>query len=238
MARSAAQAKDAGPALLSIGQVLAKLTPEHPELTPSKLRFLEEQGLVSPARTPSGYRKFSPDDVERLKLVLSMQRDHYLPLKVIRDHLAELDAGLSPLLPGGVGAAGAGRPARPNMLSTGRRFTRDELLRESGATPQLLTDAVSASLIQASEVFGEDALQVLTALVELAKRGIEPRHLRTVRAAVERELGLIESAVAPLAARRDASGRAKTADTAQEIARQLDTVRRTLLQVGLDRLTP
>jgi DNA-binding transcriptional MerR regulator len=212
--------------------VLAKLTPEHPELTPSKLRFLEEQGLVSPARTPSGYRKFSPDDVERLKLVLSMQRDHYLPLKVIRDHLADLDAGLSPMLPG------AGAPSRPNMLSTGRRFTREELLRESGATPQLLTDAVSASLIQASEVFGEDALQVLTALVELARRGIEPRHVRTVRAGVERELGLIESAIAPLAHRRDASGRAKTADTAQEIARQLDTVRRTLLQAGLDRLTP
>ena len=233
MARSAAQAKDAGPVLLSIGQVLAKLTPEHPELTPSKLRFLEEQGLVSPARTQSGYRKFSPADLERLKLVLSMQRDHYLPLKVIREHLADLDAGLRPLLPGG-----SGRPSRPNMLSTARRFTRDELLREAGATPQLLAEAVSASLIRASDLFGEDALQVLTALAALAGRGIEPRHLRTVRAAVERELGLIESAVAPLAHRRDASGRAKTADTAQEIARQLDTVRRTLLQAGIDRLAP
>lgn len=148
MARSAAQAKSAGPVLLSIGQVLAKLTPEHPELTPSKLRFLEEQGLVSPARTPSGYRKFSAEDVERLKLVLSMQRDHYLPLKVIRDYLADLDAGLSPMPPGGSGGvAGAGRPARPNMLSTARRFTRDELLRESGASAQLLADAVSASLM-------------------------------------------------------------------------------------------
>lgn len=233
MARSSAQAKDAGPVLLSIGQVLAKLSPEHPELTPSKLRFLEEQGLVSPARTPSGYRKFSASDLERLKLVLSMQRDRYLPLKVIRDYLADLDAGLRPLLPGG-----PTRPTRPNMLSTARRFTRDELLRESGASPQLLAEAVSASLIQASDLFGEDALQVLTALVALAGRGIEPRHLRAVRVAVERELGLIESAVAPLAHRRDASGRAKTADTAQEIARQLDTVRRTLLQTGLDRLAP
>lgn len=234
MARAAAQAKDAGPVLLSIGQVLAKLTSEHPELTPSKLRFLEEQGLVSPARTPSGYRKFSPEDLERLKLVLSMQRDHYLPLKVIREYLADIDAGLSPMLPG----APVGRPSRPNMLSTGRRFTRDELLRESGATPQLLTDAISAGLVTASEVFGEDALQVLTSLVELARRGIEPRHVRAVRAGVERELGLIESAVAPLAHRRDASGRAKTADTAQEIARHLDVVRRTLLQAGLQRLAP
>jgi len=229
--RRAAQAKDAGPVLLSIGQVLAKLTPEFPELTPSKLRFLEEQGLVSPSRTPSGYRKFSATDLERLKLVLGMQRDHYMPLKVIREYLADLDAGLSPILPG------AG-PALPNMLSTRRKYTRDELLRESGALPQLLSEAVSASLLPAAELFDEDALRMLSALVELGRRGIEPRHLRTVRAAIERELGLIESAVAPLAHRRDASGRAKTADTAQEIARQLDVIRGSLLRAGLDRLLP
>jgi len=230
VARSSAQAKDAGPVLLSIGQVLAKLTPEFPELTPSKLRFLEEQGLVSPSRTPSGYRKFSAADLERLKFVLGMQRDHYLPLKVIRDHLAELDAGIAPLLSGG--------PALPTMLSTGRKHTREELLRESGASAQLLSDAVSASLVPAAEVFDEEALRVLSALVELGRRGIEPRHLRTVRAAVERELGLIESAVAPIAHRRDASGRAKTADTAQEIARHLDIVRASLLRTGLDRVLP
>ena len=230
MARSAAQAKDAGPVLLSIGQVLAKLTPEFPELTPSKLRFLEEQGLVAPSRTPSGYRKFSPDDLERLRFVLGMQRDHYLPLKVIREHLAERDAGLSPLLAGG--------PALPSMLSTGRKHTREDLLRESGATPQLLNEAVSAALIPASEVFDEEALRVLTALAELGRRGIEPRHLRTVRAAVERELGLIESAVSPLVHRRDASGRAKTVDTAQELARHLDVVRTSLFRTGLDRLLP
>ena len=231
MARSAAQAKEAGPVLLSIGQVLAKLTPEFPELTPSKLRFLEEQGLVSPSRTPSGYRKFSAADLERLKLVLGMQRDHYMPLKVIREHLADLDAGLSPLLPGS-------GPALPNMLSTGRKYTREELLRESGASSQLLSDAVSASLLPAAELFDEEALRMLGALVELGRRGIEPRHLRTLRAATQRELGLIESAVAPLAHRRDASGRAKTVDTAQEIARQLDVVRASLLRVGLDRLLP
>jgi len=230
VARSAAQATEAGPVLLSIGQVLAKLTPEFPELTPSKLRFLEEQGLVAPSRTPSGYRKFSASDLERLKLVLGMQRDHYLPLKVIRDHLADIDAGATPLIAGG--------PALPNMLSTGRRHTRDELLRESGASAQLLSDAVSASLLPATDVFDEEALRVLTALAELGRRGIEPRHLRAVRAAVERELGLIESAVAPIAHRRDASGRAKTADTAQEIARQLDVVRSSLLRTGLDRVLP
>ena len=85
--------------LLSIGQVLAKVSPDFPDLTPSKLRFLEEQGLITPERTPSGYRKFSVEHVDRLRLILTMQRDHYLPLKVIRAHLEEIDAGNNPALP-------------------------------------------------------------------------------------------------------------------------------------------
>ncbi|WP_433862221.1 transcriptional regulator FtsR [Streptomyces sp. L7] len=93
MARQAARAHTAPPALLSIGQVLARLTPEFPDLSSSKLRFLEERGLISPSRTASGYRKFSPADVERLHTVLAMQRDNYLPLKVIKKYLAAVDAG-------------------------------------------------------------------------------------------------------------------------------------------------
>ena len=189
MARQAAQARTAGPALLSIGQVLAHLTPEFPDLSSSKLRFLEERGLVSPARTASGYRKFSPGDVERLRIILGMQRDHYLPLKVIRTYLDDLDAGRSPAIPGASAASG------PSMLATGRRFKKADLLRESGASNALLQDAVSASLIVPAEVYGEDSLGVLKALVELQKCGIEPRHLRGFRAAAERELGLIESAL-------------------------------------------
>ncbi|MDQ1529560.1 MAG: hypothetical protein QOH77_1350 [Actinomycetota bacterium] len=88
MARVSAQAsvksESGGASLLSIGQVLARLNPEFPDLTPSKLRFLEERQLISPARTESGYRKFSPADLTRLRFVLTMQRDHYVPLKVIR----------------------------------------------------------------------------------------------------------------------------------------------------------
>ena len=106
MARAVAQARTSGSSpLLSIGQVLAKLNPEFPDLTPSKLRFLEERQLVAPARTDSGYRKFSPSDMDRLRFVLTMQRDHYLPLKVIRGYLAELDAGRTPELPGGAPAS-------------------------------------------------------------------------------------------------------------------------------------
>jgi DNA-binding transcriptional MerR regulator len=218
-----------GTNLLSIGQVLAKLSPEFPDLTPSKLRFLEERQLVAPARTESGYRKFSPSDMDRLRFVLTMQRDHYLPLKVIRGFLAELDAGRTPVLPGGAAAA-------PSMLSSERKFTKDELVREARATAMLLQDAVTASLIVPADVYGEDVLAVLKSLVELQRSGIEPRHLRGFRAAAERELGLIENALMPVARRKDASSRARAAEMAREIAGQLEVVRSSLIRSALTRL--
>jgi DNA-binding transcriptional MerR regulator len=230
VAPDAAQARvPGGTNLLSIGQVLAKLSPEFPDLTPSKLRFLEERQLVAPARTESGYRKFSPPDMDRLRFVLTMQRDHYLPLKVIRGFLAELDAGRTPVLPGGAAAA-------PSMLSSERKFTRDELVREAGATAMLLQDAVTASLVVPAEVYGEDVLAVLRSLVELQRSGIEPRHLRGFRAAAERELGLIENALMPVSRRKDTASRARAAEMAREIAGQLEVVRSSLIRSALTRL--
>jgi DNA-binding transcriptional MerR regulator len=230
VARAAAQARVTGAVgLLSIGQVLAKLNPEFPDLSPSKLRFLEERQLITPARTDSGYRKFSAADMDRLRFVLTMQRDHYLPLKVIRGYLDELDAGRQPELPGGALQA-------PSMLSSERRLSRDELVREAGANAMLLNDAVSSSLIVAADTFGEDVLAVLKSLVELQRSGIEPRHLRGFRAAAERELGLIENALMPVARRKDASSRAKAAEMAREIASQLEVVRSSLIRSALTRL--
>lgn len=230
MASVAPQARQSGGSnLLSIGQVLAKLNPEFPDLTPSKLRFLEERQLVSPARTESGYRKFSTTDMDRLRFVLSMQRDHYLPLKVIRGYLSEMDAGRTPELPGGTVAA-------PSMLSSERKFSRDELIRAAGANAMLLGDAISASLIMPADLFGDEALAVLRSLVELQRSGIEPRHLRGFRAAAERELGLIENALMPVARRKDAASRARAADMAREIAGQLEIVRSSLIRSALTRL--
>jgi DNA-binding transcriptional MerR regulator len=228
-AASANARSDAAP-LLSIGQVLARLTPEFPELSNSKLRFLEEQGLVSPARTKSGYRKFSGDDLERLRLILSMQRDHYFPLKVIRTYLVEVDAGRSPMFPGSGQSVGA-----PSIHPSARRFSRNELIREAGATPMLFNDAVSASLILPAENYGEDVASLLRILVELQRSGIEPRHLRGFRASVEREVGLIESALSAVSKRNDAAGRARTADRAVEIAAQLEGVRSNLVRTALER---
>jgi DNA-binding transcriptional MerR regulator len=227
---AAARSSQAGPSdLLTIGQVLARLKPEFPDLSNSKLRFLEERQLVTPIRTPSGYRKFSSADVERLRFILGLQRDHYLPLKVIRQHLDDLDAGRPTGLP-------AGSAPVSLVTSATRRLGRDELLRRTGASASLLDDAVSASLISPSDAYGDDAVTMLSALVELARSGIEPRHLRVVRAAAERELGLIENALASVSRRRDAAGRARVAEQSRELAAQLDVVRTTLVRTALDGL--
>lgn len=212
--------------LLGIGQVLARLQPEFPELTPSKLRFLEEQGLVTPARTPSGYRKFAPGDVERIGFVLSMQRDHYLPLKVIRAHLDAVDAGETPALPGAAPA--------PQVTSP-PRFRRDELARAAGATPALLDEAVSAGLLPAAEHYGEEALEVMQALAMLRAVGIEPRHLRGVRFAAERDAALIDRAIAP-ARRNDPAGKARSVERALDLGRQLETIHGSVLRQTLAKL--
>ncbi|QEO09953.1 MerR family transcriptional regulator [Protaetiibacter larvae] len=230
MPASSAARVPGGSSLLSIGQVLARLSPEFPDLTPSKLRFLEERQLITPSRTESGYRKFSPADVERLRLVLSVQRDYYLPLKVIRAYLDDLDAGREPQLPGGASVP------LPSMLPAERRLSREELIREAGANAMLLQDAVTASLIVPADHYGDDSLAVLKSLVELQRSGIEPRHLRGFRAAAERELGLIESALIPIARRKDASSRAKAQELAREIAGQLEVVRSSLIRSALGRL--
>ncbi|QTX04925.1 MerR family transcriptional regulator [Agromyces archimandritae] len=209
--------------LLSIGQVLARLQPEFPELTPSKLRFLEEQGLISPARSESGYRKFSTADVERITFILSMQRDHYLPLKVIRAHLDALDAGDTPALPGATTA-----PAP-------RRLHRDQLIEEAGASPALLDDAVAASVIPAGEHYGEEALAMLRALVGLRSVGIEPRHLRGLRSAAEREATLIQNAIAPMSRRNDAADQARTAERALGLAGHIEVIHAGLLRSALGR---
>ncbi len=215
-------------ALLGIGQVLTKLNQEFPELTPSKLRFLEVQGLVNPARTATGYRKFSQDDIDRLRLILTMQRDHYLPLKVIGAYLADRDAGLQPPFPG------AG-PDAPSMLPLRVVLTRETLLSETGASAALLDDAVRLKLIPATELYREEHRNVLEALVALSDRGIEPRHLRPVQVAVDREVDLLTSALAQTVHARDGVRQAEFVDQAADLANHLDVIRATLRRAALAR---
>lgn len=214
--------------MLGIGQVLNRLSTEFPDLTPSKLRFLEDQGLIEPERTRSGYRKFTQAHLERLRLILTLQKDHYLPLKVIAGFLAELDAGGDPEIPGAVAPRFAS-----SILSPQTVLTRAELLKLSGAQPKLLNDAISAGLLPASDVFTQDALQTLTALVTLAPRGITPHHLRGMKALVERDVDFIERAVPLAAARGDGVKQAQTLDAQLEVASLLEAIRGSVLRTRL-----
>lgn len=226
MAAAGARERIAPAGLLSIGQVLARLTPEFPQLTSSKLRFLEVQGIVAPSRTESGYRKFSQSDVERLRAGLALQRDHYLPLSVIREHLDEAEAR-------GEGWADV---APPSIAPAQRRYRRDELLSTTGAAATLLNDAIAAGLIVAGDTYSEQAMMLLRELVSLGRHGIEPRHLRTFRQGAEREVALIESALSSLLRRTDAGSRGRAGELAPEIAGRIDTVRSLLVKQALARL--
>lgn len=223
-----AQAARKPAGLLSIGQVLAKLGPEFPDLSPSKLRFLEDQGLIAPQRTASGYRKFDAADLERLRYILTLQRDHYLPLKVILSHLEDIDAGRTPQIPGA-----NVRVEAPSILGAERRLSRAELQAEAGASKQLLADAISAQLVPGAEPFGEAALQSLKALVELERYGIEPRHLRGMRQSAQREAALIESALKPMRGRRETGSQAKAAEAARDLASHIQSVRELLTRDAL-----
>ena len=213
MAASPARERSASAGLLSIGQVLARLTPEFPDLTSSKLRFLEVQGIVTPSRTESGYRKFSQADIERLRLGLTLQRDHYLPLSVIREQLDEASTESAALTP------------PPSITPTPRRYRRTELLSAAGAGPQLLNDAISTGVITAQETYPEATVALLRGLVALDRHGIEPRHLRALRQGADREVALIESALSALLRRTDAASRAKASELAPELASKIDEVR-------------
>jgi len=216
--------------LLSIGQVLAKLTPDFSDLSPSKLRFLEDRQLVSPERTPAGYRTYSPADVERLRFVLTVQRDHYLPLRVIKDYLDEVDAGKNPALPNGQKAN------RAVAVNDSAKHTRKEMLDQSGALASVLDAAIAAGLIEAKRVHVAQDLVMLKSIVEASKFGIEPRHLRGMRLAVDREMGLVSQAVTVSSKGSRAMSNSEFRDKAAELSEVLTTMRGVLTRDALERL--
>ncbi|MCX5598572.1 MerR family transcriptional regulator [Streptomyces phaeochromogenes] len=205
--------------LMSIGTVLNVLRDEFPEVTISKIRFLESEGLIEPQRTPSGYRKFSPGDVERLGHVLRMQRDHYLPLKVIREHLDAVERGEALPLPS-VGRQRDGEALCESEGPTVARIGRAELLAAVEIGEQELEEWESYGLITPlpEGVYDAEAVTVAGLVVELGRFGIEPRHLRAVKAAADREAGLVDQVVAPLRRHRNPQTRAHAEAQTKELA--------------------
>ncbi|MEY4276218.1 MAG: hypothetical protein RIS26_681 [Actinomycetota bacterium] len=203
--------------LFTIGRVLTLLELEFPELTPSKLRFLEEQGLVTPQRTDSGYRKFTEEDVDRLRIVLELQRDQYLPLKVIRQYLDELDAGKNPKLPNS-------QEPKSLRVKPGKKYSELELIAETAITPALISDAQEVGLLGQAPFSAAD-ISVAKSVVQLQRFGIAPRHLRGLKAAADREIGIIEGVVAPILAKNETGSRSRAAHFAAEIEAQFASIR-------------
>lgn len=201
----------------TIGQVLDLIRPEFPDISVSKVRYLESEGLVSPDRDhPSGYRRFSQDDVDRLLFVLRTQRDKYLPLKVIREHLEAMDRGEDV---GDIGeakpeeSAGTQQPAKPRRPTT-RLLTRRQLLHESQLPEATLIELERARIIAVrpgTQLYGQEAVAIAVAAKNLAHYGIDPRQLRVIQQAAISEAALVEQALSPLA-RRPGAPKEATAD--------------------------
>lgn len=233
-------------ATLTIGDVLAHLKVEFPDLTISKIRFLEDQGLVQPERTASGYRKFSGGDVSRLRYVLAQQRDHYLPLRVIKDQLDAIDRGLVP--PGT--STDSPRPAHVTMASiednaptaehfrpapAAMRLSREELLNATGLRSDQLSELEQFGLVNKKPGghYDDDALAVAKIVADLARFGLEGRHLRAFRSAAEREVGLFAQVVGPMSRQRSSEAKTRAEETVRELAALSVRLHAALVQIGL-----
>jgi len=203
----------------AIGEVLAQLRPEFPDISTSKIRFLEAEGLIEPARSRSGYRRFSAADIERLRYILTMQRDSYLPLRVIRERLADGDGAAKGQPPGGGAAAD---------------MTRRQLLDAAEISEAELTELEDYGLIRrVGRQYGRDALAVARALAALRQYGVQARHLRAVKAAADREANLVEQVVAPQLRQRGPGARDAAARTAWQIADLTLRLHATLVESAL-----
>lgn len=227
-AQSESRVSSASKALLSIGQVLHRLTPEFPDLSPSKLRFLEDRELITPGRTPAGYRTYSSADVERLRFILGLQRDHYLPLKVIKQYVDDVDAG-KPVDPP------VAKPLAPIVGNPGR-LDRKELLERTGADSSLLDEAIAQGLVDAGRFFDQHDERILRCLQRTGVVGLTPRHLRGLKAAAEREVDLVQRAVAAQTGKANPQSKRSQAERAAELADDVNALRMSLVRKALDQL--
>lgn len=231
------------PAGISIGAVLDLLRPDFPDVTISKIRFLEAEGLVTPQRAASGYRRFSAYDCARLRFVLTAQRDHYLPLKVIKARLEAQPDGQLPvsgspyptprLVPVADSAGHPDAAASPATVAPPRvRLSREDLLERSGVDEKLLTALLKAGVITTGPAgfFDEHAVVILQCARALAEYGVEARHLRAFRSAADRQADLIAQIAGPMIKAGKAGARDRADDLAREVAALAITLHTSLVK--------
>jgi DNA-binding transcriptional MerR regulator len=222
--------------LLTIGSVVERLHGEFPDISVSKLRYLEEQGLVTPRRTKSGYRLYSQDDFGRLVRVLGMQRDEYLPLKVIRRELERNPASALPSARQGL--------RKTDLMAVGeeREYTAEEIQQMTGADATLLSELEEYELVRARQVSGvrrytETDAGIVGAAAQLAQLGLRPKNLRVVKSAVDREIGLIEQVLLPALKSNRQERRREGLEQLDDIVQASTQLRQLLLARGVRRLT-
>jgi len=227
---------------MSIGAVLEQLRGDFPDVTISKIRFLEAEGLVTPQRAASGYRRFTAYDCARLRFILTAQRDHYLPLKVIKAQLDAQPDGELPL-PGSpyavprlvsvTGNAQLGVGSDPAAVGPIRiRLSREDLLEQSGVDEDLLTALLKAGVITTGPggFFDEHAVVILQCARALSEYGVEPRHLRAFRSAADRQSDLIAQIAGPVVKGGKAGARDRADDLAREVAALAITLHTSLIK--------
>jgi DNA-binding transcriptional MerR regulator len=230
------------PALLTIGEVLVRLRDEFPDISISKIRFLETNGLVSPERTASGYRKFSLVDVERLRYVLRMQRDHFLPLRVIKEHIDALNRGLQPAQVGDVA------PKAPRaLISTDSievsnqlltvKMNRLELMSDTGADAEFVDQMVEFGLVRPDRqgYFSVTASAVINLALTLRAFGLEPRHLKTVLTSASREVDLFSPLVKSAASGKGVDASAQAQELALQLANSITSLHSLLIREIIER---
>lgn len=212
--------------LLTIGEVLNQVRSEFDDISISKIRFLEAEGLIVPSRTKSGYRKFSSSDVDKLRYILRMQRDHYLPLKVIKEHIEAIDRGLKPELDQ------IDKPKVPSSLvdlnyvgikKSNIRVTREELIANTSISDQDLKESEDYGLIKVladKRHYDDNAVRTARVIAALSGFGLEPRHLKFLKSGSDRESSLIKQIASPMSR----SKRPDAGEQALEMMREISNL--------------
>jgi DNA-binding transcriptional MerR regulator len=219
---------------LSIGEVLVALKAEFPDITISKIRFLEGEGLIEPERTPSGYRKFYETDIERLRSILKMQRDEYLPLKVIKERLSRQDAGESP-----EGPVAEAKVTDEEIVDppTGLQMSIEEMSTATGVERERIKDLTQFGILcrhgGGDGYYDGDDFVVLSIVKDFFKYGVEPRHLTMYRHFAEREASFFEAIVLPVLRQKNPDARRTASATLTDLAKMSRKLKQALLRTNL-----
>jgi DNA-binding transcriptional MerR regulator len=235
------------PKSLTIGAVSKALSQEFPDITISKIRYLEDQKLVTPRRTPGGYRLYSQNDVSRLRTILRLQRDEFLPLRIIRQELA---AGRSLEGPEQVGSPQAGSDARPgaalrrltfSLRDKGALYSLEDVVEETGAERRLVAELEDFGIV-AGEMRGnvryydETEREIIRAVTELSRYGVAGRNLRVFKTSAERESGLLQQILAPALRSRNPERRKEAVEALENLAAVASHLKHLLLVRDLRRI--